>query len=140
MLLLRPDPPARLGRRGSVLLILGTLDLLYGISLLEQAPVVFTPGHEPVIPVTVWAWLWIASAIVCYTGAWRKHDRWHFAFSAAIKMGWAAEFIHLWDLGVPRAWVSAVIWVALDLILLIVASWPDVPVTPVEVPDSHDHV
>jgi len=133
MLLLR-----RAGHRGAFLTFLTVLDCLYGYSLLSAPPAVFG-GYYLLLPLTTLGWIWIGAAIFLSTGIFLRTDRAHFAVAAVIKGAWAAFFVNLWYQGLPRAWISVVLWAAFAGIILIVASWQE-PVKFIDPPPPVDEL
>jgi hypothetical protein len=118
----------RVGRRGSALLFLALVDLAYSWGL-------YVPLH-PLSPVnmyldgigTLWFWgtLWGITGIICIIAAFRRQDRFGFAAASLLKVFWAlmnfaaAIFGH-----VPRAGVSAAIWLCLSGWIYIISTWPE---------------
>jgi len=114
----------RAGHRGAFLAFLTILNCLYGYSLLSTPPAAFG-RYYLLLPIDVLGWLWIGAGIFLSTGIFLRTDRLHFSLAAVVKGAWAAFFVNLWWQGLPRAWVSVVLWAAFAGIILIVASWPE---------------
>lgn len=120
----------RLGRRGTFLLFLTVLDLLYGLSLAKpaatarQSPTVHYIAH--IAPLAAWAALWLAVGVVCAVGAFARRDQWAFASAMGLKVLWGVTFGCGWAIaGLDRGWVSAVIWLAFAAVVFLIASWPE---------------
>lgn len=128
----------RAGHRGAFLAFLTLLDCLYGWSLLTTPPAQFG-GYYLLLPLDVIGWIWLGSGIFVATGIFLRTDRLHFAVASVIFAGWAALFVNLWWQGLPRAWVSVVLWAAFAGIILIVSSWSE-PVTWIDPPNPDDEL
>lgn len=118
------------GRRGEFLLFLALLDLLYGLSLLSPVPdaqrSVTIRFLIAVMPLQLWGVLWLTVGVICLAGALVRADRFAFACAAALKVLWGSMFALGWLAGViERGWVGAVVWLALALIVIRIASWPE---------------
>lgn len=122
----------RAGHRGAFLSFLVLLDVLYGYSLLSSPPATFAGYYLP-LSLPAMGWIWIGVGIALSTGIFLRNDRLHFALSAMFKTAWAGLFVNLWWQGLPRAWVSVVLWAAFAGIVLVVASWAE-PVTVINPP------
>lgn len=114
----------RIGHRGSVLLFLAMLDFLYGYSILADKKLLTHYGL--ILPLDVWAALWIGVGAFLLTGVFTLKDRWHYGVASTLKVGWASAYINVALTGFyPRAWVTSVIWYAVALLLVIISSWPE---------------
>jgi hypothetical protein len=116
----------RVGRRGSFLIFLALLDLLFGYSLLTPAG----PQGEVdlYLPEDAWAWIWIGVGVVCLFSAFVKSDRIAFTLAATLLIMWSGLMAIIWHVDrIPRGWVSAVIFFAFGIVCLIVSSWPEPP-------------
>lgn len=112
----------RTGHRGAFLLFLAVLDFCYGYAQVAM-PVSQT---DLFLPWPWWGAAWIATGAVCLAGAFVRRDWWAFTAAAVLKAAWAAVMADTWLLqGVPRGWVSAVVWATFALTVLVVSSWPD---------------
>jgi len=114
----------RAGHRGAFLVFLSVLDFGYGYSLLAtSAP----QRHlDLILPWPWWGVIWIAAGAATLAGAFCVRDWWAFGLATLLKAAWAAVMADAWLLqGVPRGWVSAVIWACFALTVLVVSSWPD---------------
>lgn len=124
-------PPRIVGRRGAVLGYLGLVDVLIALSLWRPAP---TPERAPglkflaaVMPLSWWAGLWLAVGVVCMLGALvHRLDRLAFAGATMIKTLWGGVYLLGWAAGgIERGWVNAVVWLALAVLVMILAGWPE---------------
>lgn len=122
----------QVGRRGAFLLFLALLDLIYAYSLgwpTEQSR--HTPTSRflvEVMPLWVWAVLWGAAGLTCLVFAFRRVDWPGFMAGMLIKVGWALLFLIGWlSRQVERGYLTATIWGAFALLLLLVAGWPELP-------------
>lgn len=116
----------RIGRRGSYLIFLGLLDLLYGYSIIVQAGPLFTQV-DLYLPDKVWGCIWIGVAIVLFINAPARLDRIGYVAATVIKFVWGTLMAWAWFVqpNDPRGWVAAVIWFAFGILTAIVANWPE---------------
>jgi len=116
----------RIGRRGSYLIFLALLDILYGYSILVQAGPLFK-SVTLFLPDVVWGWIWIGIALICLQQAFVRLDRIGYIFATTIKFVWGTIMLYDW-LTMPldaRGWVAAVIWYAFGILTAIVSNWPE---------------
>ena len=115
------------GFRGAFLLFLGLLDVIYGWSM-------FTEGgatglvHQITLflPWQAWGILWIVVGASLLFGAFRWKDKQYFAVATSIKFLWAAFWFSAWYFdGVPRGWVSTIVWATFGMLVFIVSYWPE---------------
>jgi len=138
--------PAHLGRRGGVLLILGVIWVFIGISTIldPYAGVGRNRGlfHEA-LPVWLRATLWIGTALLALSSAWRvagRRDDW--GYMALILMPTVRAMSYLWawliDLfgghGDPTGWLGALVWATLAILVYTISGWPETPsfILPIE--------
>ena len=113
----------RAGRRGVFLLFLALLDLSYGYGLLAEPPV--GRFDDLLLPWVAWGWIWTAIGVICAAGIFAKYDGFAFSGCSALFAGWAMLYVQLQVQGIGRSWISAVVWAAFALAVLMVAGWPD---------------
>lgn len=115
----------RIGHRGAFLIFLFLLDELYGFSLLEDP---FPPGIHWFIQPHTWAYVWMVTGALLLTGVIFRADYFQFALASLIKVAWAFTWVRIWIFNdVPRAWVSAIIWLAFAALVTVVATWTEPP-------------
>jgi hypothetical protein len=126
----------RIGRRGSYLLFLALLDVLFGWSLYTE-PGILTKVYNLVLPVEAWGVIWFLVGIACLIQAFARQDRIAFTLAVALKIAWASVTLYSWLTlpTVPREWVSAIIWYAFAGITGIVSYWPEY--RPFDLGDAH---
>ncbi|MGW2550730.1 hypothetical protein [Streptomyces sp. NPDC001635] len=123
----------RLGRRGTILALKGTIAVLYGYGQLTQ-PVPDRSGLRlllKLMPLDAWAWGWIAAGAVALFCAWLSRSRdWPgylavWAITAPWSMGYLVAW---WPLGeYERGWIPAAIFGAFGLVCLVVIGWDEPP-------------
>lgn len=120
----------RVGRRGAVLSLKGTMVVLYGYALLVQPPR-DTRGIQlllDLMPLRAWAWTWIAAGVTAIVSAcWPPGQDWP-GYPAVyfVVAPWALGSLASWGLyDNPRGWVSAAIWGAFCGVAVVVAEWPE---------------
>lgn len=120
----------RVARRGSVLLYLAFLDLIYGYSLFTPTEYsLITPSYRflcRILPLWTWGLLWTGVGLVLMFYAFRKRDSVGFAFAMFLKVLWGSLFAGGWVLaGVDRGYLSAAIWLAFAALVWRISGWPD---------------
>jgi hypothetical protein len=120
----------RIGRRGSFLLFLTVLDLMYGYSLLFPTPQSLSNPTSlfliKVMPLWAWAMLWLAVGIICLICAFRAKDAFGFAAAMFLKVIWGTMFLLGWTfVGVERGYLSATFWYAFAFTVFLIAGWPE---------------
>jgi hypothetical protein len=121
----------RLGRRGAILTLKGTIAALYGYGQLVQ-PLPDRRGLCLLLklaPLPFWGWAWVvagAAALVC---AWaRPRFDWP-GFTAVwlVSSAWAMSFLAAWwPLGeYPRGWIAAVLFGAFGGVCLVAIGWDE---------------
>jgi hypothetical protein len=115
---------SRIGRRGAFLVFLTILDAAYGYSLLADAGAI--KSIDLFLPVTAWGIIWLTVAAVCATGVFAKGDWPQYTIASLLKAVWGGLFVQVWLVqGLPRGWVSVVIWFAFALTVALVGGWPE---------------
>lgn len=112
------------GRRGAFLAFLTVLDLAYGCSLFSF-PRVGLLGINIGIPINAWAWLWIATGIICATGIFLRSDRVQYTMAALLKTAWGFLWAWLWWQGEPDSWASVAVWLSFAMTIVLIAGWPE---------------
>lgn len=120
---------ARVGRRGIALLFFAFLDAVYCFSLARPAPeqrktatVLFI---ESLAPLWLWSMAWGAAGVACFVCAFLRRDYIGFAAAAAINTLWGLLFLVGAFYGVPRAYVSAALWLTLAGWVGVISTWPE---------------
>lgn len=123
----------RLGRRGAILTLKGTISVLYGCSQL-LAPLPDRRGVRLLLllaPLPVWAAGWVAAGVVALVCAWVR-PQWDWpGFTAVwlVSSAWAMAFLAAWWplREYPRGWVVAVLFAAWGGVCLVVIGWDEPP-------------
>lgn len=117
---------ARLGRRGTDLLIFGALELIYGWGIVSDPRYGVVRGVgvlTAVAPMTLWGALWMASGIIAIALATHPpflRDSWGYAALFGPMGLWACANFGAWITGDFRqAYTSAATWGLLALHLLL---------------------
>lgn len=116
----------RVGRRGSFLIFLAILNILYGYSLVA----IPRPGPVSVnliLPSAVWGIVWIISGVVCFLESFVTLDRLAFTVAVLVQFLWGAAELFSWLTSAtnPYGWISAAIFLAFGLLTSIVSFWPE---------------
>lgn len=122
----------RLGHRGALLILLGTIALLYGVSLITTPPLPNPPGLRLLLGVMGlhgWGATLAAAGAVAILCSPLPHGRdWPgFAVLVLVWLPWSASFFVSWwpDGSNARGWVSAIVFVAFAGIPAVCATWPE---------------
>jgi hypothetical protein len=119
----------RVGRRGGVLLFLGFLDAVYGLSLarppreLSTTSLYVYVGH--VAPLWAWALAWVGVGLICLVTAFLQRDSVAFSSAIALVSVWGIVNLFAWFAHVERAYAGAAVWLAFAGFILILAGWPE---------------
>src|SRR3954454_4421362 len=115
-----------IGHRGSFLMLLALAFTFYGIGVIKQNSVYDTYPYR-FISWDVWGYVWIATGITALIGAFRIHDRVSFMASTIISGLWTVRWFVV-SIRDPHAsvWSTALTWVVITGIILIVSTWPEV--------------
>ena len=121
----------RLGRRGTILLLKGTIAVLYGYGQLTQ-PIPDRRGLRlllALMPLGGWAAAWMAAGLVALVCAWLPARRdWPgylavWAITAPWSMGYLVAW---WPLGeYERGWIPAAIFGAFGAVCLVAIGWDE---------------
>lgn len=121
-------------RRSIVVTMFGTMYALVGGAQLGTADQIKASpiaarsyrAHLELMPLDVWAWLFIGCGLVAVAAG---LTMWHtigFASLMGISAWWGLEFIaSWWSTGYDRAVIGALTWLLLAGLLAVVSGWPD---------------
>lgn len=120
------------GHRGAVLILLGGIALLYGVSLITTPPPPHPPGLSLLLgwmPLHAWGFTLAAAGVVAVLSSPLQQGRDFLGFSALtlVWLPWSLSYLtSWWPQGVnPRGWVSALVFAALALIPAVCATWEE---------------
>jgi hypothetical protein len=132
----------QVGHRGALLILLGTIALLYGISLITTPPVPHPIGLRLLLDrMSLHSWgitLAVAGVVAILCAPLRQGRDWPgFAALVLVWIPWSASFFVSWwpDGSNPRGWVSAIVFIAFAAIPAVVATWED-PAPPTRTPKN----
>lgn len=122
----------RIGRRGAALLFFAFLDTVYCWSLLDPSASARRSSAflflGDVAPLWTWAAAWGAVGATCLVCAFLRRDEVAFSAAISLKVMWGLLFVGGWLFaGVERGYVSAAVWIALALLVGLLAGWPEPP-------------
>lgn len=120
----------RIGRRGAILLILAVIDVAYGMSLIGPASETLgsaaTVWRQHYAPLWVWGAGWLVIAAILIVSAFLRNDRFGYAAAIGWKIAWSVSTLASWIVGgVPRGWVSSIIWAVVAGMVMVIAGWPE---------------
>lgn len=122
----------RVGHRGAVLILLGGIALLYGISLITTPPLPNPPGLRLLLDrmsLHGWGFTLAAAGVMAVLSAPLPHGRDFLGFAALtlVWMPWSLSFFVSWwpDGTNPRGWVSGLVFAALALVPAVCATWEE---------------
>jgi hypothetical protein len=116
------------GHRGSALLFFALLDLVYGFGMVvAPAETLASPTYAflgRLVPLQMWAGIWLSVGLVCLVQAFMQFDRLAFACASALKLAWGLAHLIGWLIAdVPRGYVSAAIWLAFAGFVQVISTW-----------------
>ncbi|WP_338699218.1 hypothetical protein V2W30_22735 [Streptomyces sp. Q6] len=121
----------RLGRRGALLTLKGTMAVLYGYGQTSQ-PTGNSNGLTLLLklrPLEFWGWAWVAAGVIALASAWLPARRDWPGFLAVwlIATPWAmAYLVSWWPLGeFSRGWIIAMIFGAFGAVCLVAIGWDE---------------
>lgn len=126
----------RVGRRGGTLLVIGLLDMVFSISLLRVSNPTNAKVYGALLPLRIWAMVWIAAGLLAWASAFMRSDRAGYVASAVILTYWGWLSVLGWINDVnPNGWITATFFLVLDGLVIIPATWPevrDLPAIPID--------
>lgn len=137
------EPPAFLGRRGAVLVIIGLVWIMQGIGIVVAGDPP-TPTDAALlhlqIPIVIRVLLWAVTGTIAICGALLNRPNWEgMGFMALVAMpleralsyGWSwLVYVGTWgDIGYGRSWVGAISWAAVVVLIVTIAGWREDPRT-----------
>jgi hypothetical protein len=115
----------QIGHRGGFLLFLTVIDIAYGWTFYNSAKL----GFDLFLPIHDWAYVWFATGIVTFIGAFlRKGDRYPFGIATTVKVCFAFEWFNLAlhnPHAIPYAWLTGVIWTVFAMTTFLISTWPE---------------
>jgi hypothetical protein len=121
-----------LGRRGTILSCYGIVWLLVGWGQIVQ-PQPDQRGLQvalALMPLSAWAWCWIAAGLIALASAWAPPGRDAAGFVALVLVvvPWMTTYLATWLLGAyPRGWAAAAVWAAITVPIMVVLGWAEPP-------------
>lgn len=126
-------PRVKVSRRDAFLAVFGVVYVLLGYSFLS-VPDEYKPTlHRSLrlaldlAPIEAYGWAWVAAgAVALVSAAWRRVDAAGFAVATLVPVVWSGAYWAAWiQDGIPRAWVSGVMFAALGVAVSLVAGMYD---------------
>lgn len=120
---------ARLSQRGTCLLLIAVLDLVYaqGLACADQATRA-TPTYAflaGILPLEMWACMWAAVGCLALAQAWVRSDWLAYTAATGLKIAWALLHLGAWMFGVlPRGYVAAAIWLLAAGFVMVMSTVP----------------
>lgn len=132
-------PRVKVSRRGAFLATFGVVYALLGYSYLNVPEASKPLLHAyfrfalSLAPLEVYGWGWIACGLIAVAGGvWHRFDAYGFGAAAFMPVIWSIAYFAAQIDGVPRSWVSGVVFLLLATAITLVASMPD----PIDVIES----
>lgn len=130
--------PARLGRRGAILLTFGAIWLIVAASIPNEVqPPEDSWLFHVELPVPLRVFLWVFTGLVAMAHAFTSRgagtDRWGFIAlilmpaerSVSYFLGWLASYIEVLEGGYPRGYLPGSVWLLVVTAVLVIAGWPE---------------
>lgn len=120
----------RVGRRGTALMFLCFIDLIFAYGYLWPGPrEVWSPSMEflaTVAPLPVWAVLWGVVGVICLQQAFRINDKIGFGCAVMVKVLWALLHILGAITGdLQRGHLYIAVWMAAAGWVWTISTWPE---------------
>lgn len=121
---------SRVGRRGSILIILAIVDVAYGYSLIgpssDALGTAAITWRQHFAPLWVWGGVWLAVAAILIVSAFLRNDAIGYLAAIVLKIGWSLTTLLSWLFGgVERGWLSAIVWMVVAAMVWVIAGWPE---------------
>lgn len=122
--------------RAAFLLLIGVMQILYGLGLLAASghhagALHWWPGavnQVADLPLRAWGIIWVAVGVVLTVTFWCHRDRWQFVLAAVLNATWACLAVQRWLVTrEPGAWAPAAIYTTIAVAVLLICIWPDPP-------------
>jgi hypothetical protein len=120
----------RLGYRGSFLLALALVDMVYGWYLINPTPEATRTSQfiwrDHIMPTEAWGVIWVSAAVILITTAFMQQDRIGYAVAIALKFGWAFLSAMAGVAGhVQGAWTTVAIWGVFGVLTVLESGRPE---------------
>ena len=118
----------RIGRRGSYLLFLAMLDILYGYSLIiTDRYGASRTKIDLLLSNKTWSVIWVVVGLICLWQAFVKLDRLAFIAEVNIMTTWGLIMFWSWAFTPtdPYGWISGTIFGGFAMLSAIVSFWPE---------------
>lgn len=120
----------RIGHRGTALLFFAAVDVVYAVSLMSATPgMLASPTYAflaQLLPIPVWAGVWLGVGLLCLVQACLRSDRLAFAAASFLKVAWGLTHLIGWIVvDLPRGYLAAAIWLAFAGFVQVISTWPE---------------
>lgn len=98
-----------------------------GLAYAQTSSTPFTTFVDALVPLQVWAWVWIGAGVAMLAGIWhRVVARWALSFGGSLWAVWGLSFYLSWIIGdQSRAWVTAGGFITIAGLMFIIAALAD---------------
>lgn len=98
-----------------------------GLAYAHTTSTPFTTFVDALVPLQVWAWVWIGAGVAMLAGIWhRVIARWALSLGGSLWVVWGLSFYVSWLVGdQSRGWVTAGAFVTIGWLMFIVAALAD---------------
>jgi hypothetical protein len=126
----------RTGRRGAVLLVLGVVDLAYGLAIIttlarwSRTALTWWPVNQvEVLFVPTWWWgvAWVVAGSLMLVGALVRVDSVFFAVEVLLKTAWGLAALFYFVTGGLGLWAVGIVHIGIAVLAVIAAGWRDQP-------------
>lgn len=116
----------KIGHRGSFLFLLALAFTFYGIGVIKQNAAYDIYPYR-YISWDEWGYVWIATGITAFVGAFRRHDRISFTVATIISALWTVRWVSVSFMDRNASiWSTALTWLVITGIIVIISTWPEV--------------
>lgn len=114
------------GHRGSFLILIAFAFIFYGVGVIRQNAAYDVYSYR-LISWDQWGYIWIATGLIAFSGAFMVRDRVSFMVSTVVSALWSIRWFSVSLMDPHQSlWSTALTWLVITGIILIVSTWPEV--------------